>query len=481
MKFLAMLKDSLRETLDVKLFHVLVGLSVLVVLGVFSITYKPLGMDSQVEDAVKRFSFSDQENTWIFQLLRQIAQEEEAANVIPETHIKDFQRTDGGPADKPWLGDYKFTVSLRLIVLDEGSPFARRPSSEELSPEKIAKNLKKIEAAKKRLTLEFMRRLCVHTFDILEGVNVEEGEADDQPNVVNFTVTSHGSTIKTSKGWFYQPHLFFGLLPVPEDVVKLLAFFFNGFNPESLKTLGDMVSFFGDRIVGAIGALFTMFLSIIMTASFIPNMLAKGSVDLLLVKPIHRTTLFLYKFVGSLLFMFLNTTIIMVGIWLAMGVQTGLWTHALLLYIPVLTLQFAIFYSVAALISVLTRSTVLAILCAFMWWGFLFIIGWSHYAFIELPRANASPGYKNHWAYRGYDGLKAALPRYKDLDWLATRSTRTELNEMMYPDGPIRAKNAKAIEEGYGNYDWGTAILVTFVWIGLFLALACLRFATKDY
>src|SRR5947209_2844025 len=128
MKFLAMLKDSLRETLDVKLFHVLVGLSALVVLFVFSITYKPMDMAQQ------------------------------------------------------------------------------------------------LQAAKKNLTPEFMNRLCRDKFDLLDDVHVEEGEAlADEPNVLNFTVTSHGSKIKTAKGWFYRPSLFFGLLPIPDAVVQLVA------------------------------------------------------------------------------------------------------------------------------------------------------------------------------------------------------------------------------------------------------------------
>ena len=49
MKFLAILRDSLRETLDAKLFYFLAGLSVLVCALVASVTYKP----STVEDRVK--------------------------------------------------------------------------------------------------------------------------------------------------------------------------------------------------------------------------------------------------------------------------------------------------------------------------------------------------------------------------------------------------------------------------------------------
>jgi ABC-2 family transporter protein len=333
MKFLAMLKDSLRETLDVKLFHVLAVISAFVVLGVFSITYKPLPMEPQVKSVTERFT----PEGWLFQLYGHLAQSEESSKVAPETTIKDFERTDTRDPDKPWLGDYQFTVSIRLMVMKEGGGFGRRPKvDEQPQPEELAKDLKKIDAAKARLSPEFMSQLCKTQFDFLEGVEVAPGKPSDQPNVIDYTVTTHGCKIKTAKGWYYQPYLFFGLLEVPRPVIGLLAFFFNGFDPDSLKTLGDMVIFFGDRIVGSIGALITMFLSIIVTAAFIPNMLAKGSVDLLLVKPIHRTTLFLYKFVGGLLFMFLLTAFIMAGIWLALGVQTGLWAHSLLLCVPIL-------------------------------------------------------------------------------------------------------------------------------------------------
>jgi ABC-type transport system involved in multi-copper enzyme maturation permease subunit len=474
MKFLAILRDSLRETFDVKLFHVLIGLSALVVLFVFSITYKPAGMEEQVKDVPTRFTSRD---AWLIQLFTYLAKDEETANIIPDTQITDFKRLDGGAPDKPWLGDYQFTVAIHLIVnRDRGD----RSGATAPTPEEVQKERKKIDAAKRRLSLEFMTTLCRSSFDFLEGVEVEPGAGPDEENTAYYTVKSHGTTVKTARGWFYQPYLFFGLYEVPQGVVKLAAGIFN-FNPESLKTLGDMVSFFGDRIVGTVGAMFIMFLSIIMTASFLPNMLAKGSVDLLLVKPVHRTTLFLYKFTGGLLFMFLNTTFIIVGVWLATGIQTGLWTNTLLLCIPIFTLQFAIFYSAAALVAVMTRSTVFSILVAFMFWGWLFFLGWSHFLFIDYQREQKQPSTKSHWAYIGYDGLRAAMPRYKDIDWLTTRMIRTELIDKMYPEGAAREKNLKSLEEGYGRYDWGTSMLVTCLWIALFLGLSCAWFSWKDY
>src|SRR5205085_722090 len=130
-----------------------------------------------------------------------------------------------------------------------------------------------------------------------------------------------------------------------------------------------------------------MFLSTIMTASFLPNMLTKGTVDLLLVKPTHRTTLFVYKFLGGLLFMFLNTAVIMGGIWLAIGLQAGLWINTFLLCILIYTFQFAIFYAVSARAAVLTRISIVAIMVSVMLWVFLFGLSWTHWFFIETHRA----------------------------------------------------------------------------------------------
>ena len=42
MKFLAMLKDSLREAIDAKVFYVMVALSLLLILFVLTTSFKPL-------------------------------------------------------------------------------------------------------------------------------------------------------------------------------------------------------------------------------------------------------------------------------------------------------------------------------------------------------------------------------------------------------------------------------------------------------
>ena len=54
-------------------------------------------------------------------------------------------------------------------------------------------------------------------------------------------------------------------------------------------------------------------------------MLRKGTVDMLVVKPIHRVALLLYKYIGGLTFIFLNTVVAIGGVWLALGLRSGIW------------------------------------------------------------------------------------------------------------------------------------------------------------
>src|SRR5204863_726439 len=117
-----------------------------------------------------------------------------------------------------------------------------------------------------------------------------------------------------------------------------------------------------------IGSLVTLLASIIITSFFIPNMLRKGTVDLLIVKPIHRWVLLVYKYVGGLTFVLLNTAVALGGIWLALGLRSGIWANTFLLMIFVYTFFFAILYAVSTLVAVMTRSAIATILLTCAAW-----------------------------------------------------------------------------------------------------------------
>lgn len=113
MKFLAMLRDSLRETLDVKLFYVMVGLSLLVVLLAASVTYKPVPMKQRIEF----------ENNFVNMMIRgQMQARPETAQLDFHIDIEDFEQLDGPP--EPWLADYHFfyTITMSAPAQEGGCP-----------------------------------------------------------------------------------------------------------------------------------------------------------------------------------------------------------------------------------------------------------------------------------------------------------------------------------------------------------------------
>jgi ABC-type transport system involved in multi-copper enzyme maturation permease subunit len=240
-------------------------------------------------------------------------------------------------------------------------------------------------------------------------------------------------------------------------------------------------------------------------------MMSKGTVDLLIVKPIHRPTLFAYKFVGGLLFTFINTTVIMVGVWLAIGVQTGTWINTLPLCILIYTFQFAIFYSVSALAAVLTRSTIVAILVSFLAWGVLFALGWLHWAVSVEPRARdkdrdaqtlQTPRQEAQgWFATTLDVINAVSPRYKELDWMTDKMIQSDLIQLRLPPEPdkddteayeeyrqqkkhaqeIYKKQMKDLDRKYYGYSWAGGLIVSSLFIVAVLGLACWRFSARDY
>jgi ABC-type multidrug transport system fused ATPase/permease subunit len=116
-----------------------------------------------------------------------------------------------------------------------------------------------------------------------------------------------------------------------------------------------------------------MVLALISTASIFPDLLASGSIDLYLSKPISRVRLFLTKYMGGLLFVVLQATVFAVGSFIVFGLRAGQWRPSLFLIIPLATLLFSYLFSVCVLVGIMTRSTIAAILITCLFWVLCFI------------------------------------------------------------------------------------------------------------
>jgi hypothetical protein len=128
-----------------------------------------------------------------------------------------------------------------------------------------------------------------------------------------------------------------------------------------------------DWVVGPVG----VFVAVLVTASIIPQMFDAGSLNLLLSKPISRSFLFLFKFIGGCAFTVIAATLLFVGLWAILGLRMGMWSHRMLLYIPIYLFLFSIYYAVSAFSGLVWRSTIVAIALSITFWAVCLGVGWA--------------------------------------------------------------------------------------------------------
>ncbi|MGL5094134.1 MAG: ABC transporter permease subunit, partial [Planctomycetia bacterium] len=103
-------------------------------------------------------------------------------------------------------------------------------------------------------------------------------------------------------------------------------------------------------------------LALAWTAGFLPNFVQPQSVFVLLAKPPRRRGLLVGKVAGAVAVVAAYGGIFIAATWVAFGLRTGRWDAGYLLAIPMLALNFFLFYSMSALVGVFLRSTAASII-----------------------------------------------------------------------------------------------------------------------
>jgi len=146
--------------------------------------------------------------------------------------------------------------------------------------------------------------------------------------------------------------------------------------PVSRRQANQFVELFAFTAIIKIGlGVIAVFVAIIITSSLIPDMLQAGSLHLLLSKPISRALLFLSKFFGGSIFILLNITYLLVGLYFIAGWRFGIWNEGLLAIIPVIGFVFIIFFSVSALAGVIWKNAIVSVVLTILFWLCCFIVG----------------------------------------------------------------------------------------------------------
>jgi ABC-type transport system involved in multi-copper enzyme maturation permease subunit len=452
MKYFAILKDSLREALDSKVLYVMMAMSTLVIIFVACISFKPLSAEKTMEQFFITGSRTPPLTVALNVHNQQKMEEhkklqEELRNNLQALILFSLKKVDlvRGEPDAP-ESEYALTISYKPwpnAMIEFGG--MTRPKDEAEAVRAIFREAEDYDF------------LHVGTVELIDK-GIKEGDAK------LYRVTIQG-TPRMRRIWLTEPSLV-GAIPLAPA-------------PSAL----GLQLYFLTAIVLVFGTFAAVLVGIIITSFFIPNMLRKGTVDLLLAKPIHRWLLLVYKYIGGLAFVFFNTAFAMVGIWLVLGLRTGLWPNGSLLLVLTTTFFFAILYAIATFVGVVTRSIVTSIMVTIAAWTLCFGVGTAHGFFDQQYRLEQDAEKKGRplpeekqWGDNTIGRVlrvaHAIIPRTSDVE---------QMNDMIVYTDFMTGNLADMSKFDTSKRNWWESLLVSLVWIAIFLGLASLWFTFKDY
>ncbi len=106
-------------------------------------------------------------------------------------------------------------------------------------------------------------------------------------------------------------------------------------------------------------------LALFATAPLSVSLLERGHIDLLLSKPMSRSTLFASHVAGVWIAVGILALYLMGGVWLIMSIKTGVWHFSFLASIGLVVLMFGVMYSAVVLMGIWMESTALALIVSY--------------------------------------------------------------------------------------------------------------------
>ena len=139
------------------------------------------------------------------------------------------------------------------------------------------------------------------------------------------------------------------------------------FTSNSPWSRGLYIGFYSVLVAGWLAWIATI-LALISTCTIFPEFVRGGSVEMTLSKPITRVTLFLMKYLVSLLFVALQVLLFCIGIFFCVGLRIGEWNWAIFAAIPIVLIFYSYLFSITVLVGILTRSSITALLLTVVFW-----------------------------------------------------------------------------------------------------------------
>jgi len=153
-------------------------------------------------------------------------------------------------------------------------------------------------------------------------------------------------------------------IDIAGNKVAMSSLFFKG---EESASIGELNKFIIRLEAFFAMALFSLglFMSVFATADLMPGMMTKGRLDLYMARPISRPQLLFGKYLGAVAVVTVNILYAIAGLWLVIGVKTGIWNPSFLYAGLSIVFMFMVLYTFALLTGIFFKSAAVTIIALY--------------------------------------------------------------------------------------------------------------------
>jgi ABC-type transport system involved in multi-copper enzyme maturation permease subunit len=243
---------------------------------------------------------------------------------------------------------------------------------------------------------------------------------------------------------------------------------FGLFKFEVGKSRNDSVKLIQLWLAGILADTAGVLLALLWTAGFLPAFLEPHAVTVLLAKPAPRWSILAGKYVGVVLFVALQAVIFVTATWFGLGIATGVWEGRYWFAVPLLIMNFAVFYAFSATLAVVTRSTVVSVFGTLLFWLLCWAMNFTHHKIV----GSEVPGIAPMAAFL-VDAGYWILPKPLDLSGIFFEAMKA--GEYSTPVPELRAVQEK------GAFHPELSVMASLLFAVGLLSLAAYEFRTMDY
>ena len=188
-------------------------------------------------------------------------------------------------------------------------------------------------------------------------------------------------------------------------------------------------------------------------AGYFPGLIAQGSVDSVLARPVSRAQVFFGKYVGGLVLISAALLACWLVLFVSFGLVTGIWHFRFFGALPMTILAVSLIYAIVAWVGLITRSMALALVTGYF---FYLVIDTAVLMMVTIVPMD---------------------PLFSKWKWVVTLA---EFVKLTFPNFGLMRTSAEASICNVPIFEWQPTI-VAFTWLTLLLVTAFLRFRRTDF